>query len=288
MAILGAHMSVAGGLEKAIDAAVSCQMDTVQIFTKNNNRWEGKALTDEQVTLWKQRWAAGGLRTPIAHASYLINLAAPENALWEKSIQAMVDELQRADRLGLAAVVVHPGAFTTSTEAAGISRVVEGVGRVLQQYSEGTVRLLLENTAGQGSCLGWSIEQLGQLFRCIAQPQRIGICFDTCHALAAGYDLTTASGFALMRDKICDLLPPEAICAMHVNDSKAALGKRVDRHEHIGLGCIGDQGFRLVLNDPLFRDLPMYLETPKGIDEASGEDWDQLNLARLRRLTETD
>lgn len=284
MPCFGAHMSVAGGLHKAILAAQELSMDTVQIFTKNNNQWAAKPLTDEQIQLWKETWAASGLVRPIAHASYLINLAAPDDGLWHKSIDALVVELQRGEQLGLTGLVTHPGAFTTSTPEAGLARIIEGVKLAFQATPFQTTRLLLENTAGQGSCLGWSMEQLATLVQGISNPQRVGICLDTCHAFAAGYDLTTQAGLSQLTKELREGFPADSLVAIHANDSKAVCGKRVDRHEHIGKGHIGDEGFRRLLNDPLLRDLPMYLETPKETDPESGELWDQINLRRLREL----
>lgn len=225
------------------------------------------------------------MRDAIAHASYLINLGSPDDELWQKSIAALVIEWNRADALGLSGLVVHPGAFTTSSEAAGMSRIADGVKTVLDQTGPLSCRLLLENTAGQGSCLGHTIAQLGWLLREIDSPDWLGICLDTCHAFAAGYELNQESGFRALRRELDSELPPGAIRALHLNDSKKPCGSRVDRHEHIGVGEIGDVGFQLVLGDELLSGLPGYLETEKGEDDA-GEDWDLVNLRRLRSLTQ--
>lgn len=282
--ILGSHVSAAGGLDHAVARAIDVGCDCLQVFTKNNNQWRAKALSKQEVRDWLQAFGASNLTHPIAHASYLINLASPKDDLFKKSIDALVVELERGNLLQLEGLVVHPGAFTESSEEAGLDRIVDAVCEVLGRVQAGTCRLLLENTAGQGSCLGYTFEQLAQMLDGIDGGQRVGICLDTCHAFAAGYALHTKKGFQAMRQEIDDLLPESSIRALHLNDSKKPLGSRVDRHEHIGQGEIGLEGFRLVLHDPVLGKLPGYLETEKGTDEASGEDWDVINLRVLRSL----
>lgn len=282
--LFGAHMSVAGGLETGVARGLEAGCNCLQIFTKNNNQWNCKPLTDQQVDAWRTAWADAKLSHPIAHASYLINLATPDELLWQKSIEALVVELQRAEQLGLEGLVVHPGAFTTSSESDGLQRIADALARMLDQAAPARCRLLLENTAGQGSCLGHAIGQLGWLIRQIHAPAAVGVCFDTCHAFAAGYELNTPAGFRAMMREIDAELPVGTITAVHLNDSKKPCGSRVDRHEHIGRGCIGEEGFRMVLADPLLGRLPGYLETPKGEDPESHQDWDRVNLAALRAL----
>lgn len=277
-------MSIAGGLHKAIEAAAKHGMNTTQIFTKNNNRWACKPLEEEQVALWASTLEEHAITAPIAHTSYLINLAAPSDELWQKSIDALAVEWQRADRLRLEGLVVHPGAYTTSTEQEGLQRIAEGVRRAMEAVDPEHCRLLLENTAGQGSCLGHSFAQLGWLLERIARPDLVGVCLDTCHAFAAGYELNHARGFRAMMRELRSELPRAAIRALHLNDSKKPCGSRVDRHEHIGRGEIGAEGFRLVMFDALLGKLPGYLETPKGEDPETGEDWDRVNLNCLREL----
>ena len=284
MPTLGAHVSVAGGLAKGAQRARDLGCSCVQIFTKNNNRWAAKPLTEEAIASWKAAVADAGLVAPIAHASYLINLASPDDQLFGKSVDALVIEMERANALALDGLVVHPGAFTKSSEPDGIARVIAAVSETLQRVPAGSCRLLLENTAGQGTCLGHSFGQLARMLEGIGWPDRLGICFDTCHAYAAGYELNRETEFAAMRREMDDLLPAGAVRALHLNDSKKPLGSRVDRHEHIGRGEIGPEGFRLVLADPVLGRLPGYLETEKGIDQATGEDWDKINLAALRRV----
>ena len=284
MSILGSHVSVAGGLDKGVQRAIDVGCDCIQIFTKNNNQWAAKPLSEKQVSDWKTALDESALQHPIAHASYLINLASPKEDLYQKSIDALVVELQRANLLGLEGLVVHPGAYTDSSEDEGIARIIGGVTETLSRVEPGSCRLLLENTAGQGSCLGHTIGQLAAMMEGIADDQRVGVCFDTCHAFAAGYDICTDTGFVDMRAEIDDRLPPDCIAALHLNDSKKPLGSRVDRHEHIGRGEIGLDAFRRVFADPVLGKLPGYLETEKGIDPESGEDWDVINLRVLREL----
>lgn len=277
-------MSIAGGLHNAAEAAGKAGCETVQIFTKNNNQWRCKPLDDAAVEAWLAAVQEHGLVAPIAHASYLINLATPDDALWQKSMDALTVEWERADRLQLDGLVVHPGAFTSSSETAGLERIRAGVLSILESFQPKHCRLLLENTAGQGSCLGHTIEQLGWLIGELNVPDYLGVCIDTCHAFAAGYEINDAKAFAQFKRLLGSELPRGCVRALHLNDSKKPCGSKVDRHEHIGEGCIGDEGFRLVLNDPTLGKIPGYLETPKGTDEVSGQDWDVVNLARLRGL----
>ncbi|RMF37553.1 MAG: deoxyribonuclease IV [Planctomycetota bacterium] len=276
-------MSIAGGLHKAVQRAAEAGCDVVQIFTKNNNQWNCKPLSEADVQAWQQALQEHRIGAPLAHASYLINLAAPDDALWRKSLDALVVEWQRCEQLRLEGLVVHPGAFTTSTAEEGLQRIAQAVKEAISQVKPKHSRLLLENTAGQGSSLGWQIEQLAWLLRTI-RSRHVGVCWDTCHALAAGYDFRTAAGLRGMVEALESHRVLEKIAAIHLNDSKKDVGSRVDRHEHIGLGCIGTDGFRRFLRHKAFKDLPMYLETPKGTDPESGEDWDCRNLRVLREL----
>ncbi len=279
----GAHMSIAGGLHLAVERARDAGCDVLQVFTKNNNQWNCKPLTDGDCTAFQDALRNLNIGAPIAHASYLINLGSPDKQLWNKSVEALVVEWQRCEQLQLEGLVVHPGAHTTATAEQGLASVARGVQRAIERVSPRHCRLLLENTAGQGSCLGWQIEHLGWLLGEIDSPH-VGVCWDTCHALAAGYDFRTAKGLKAMLAELeaAEVLP--VIAAIHVNDSKKDCGSRVDRHEHIGRGFIGEEGFRRFLRAAPLRSVPRYLETPKGTDEETGQDWDVLNLAVLRRL----
>lgn len=285
----GSHVSVAGGLDRGITRAVELGCDCLQIFTKNANAWKAAPLTDGVVSAWQTAYPKSGLRHPIAHASYLINLATPDAVLWEKSINALIVEWQRCETLQIEGLVLHPGAFTTSDEAAGLRRIVEALVRAAEIASPKYCRLMLENTAGQGTCLGHRIQQIGEIIEGATQesPQIAGslaVCIDTCHAFAAGYAIQTPGGFRDFVTEISDVLPVGAVRAIHLNDSKKPLGSRVDRHEHIGRGELGLDAFRLLLADPLLGPLPGYLETEKGIDPESQRDWDEVNLGVLRSL----
>ncbi|WP_372725819.1 deoxyribonuclease IV [Novipirellula sp.] len=282
--LFGSHVSVAGGLAKGVARAIDVGCDVIQVFTKNNNQWAAKPLVAADVDAWKTALAESGIRNPIAHASYLINLATPKDDLFQKSVDSLVMELERANELEIEGLVVHPGAFTTSNEADGIKRIIDAIVEILGRVQPGSCRLLLENTAGQGSCLGHQIHQLGAMIEGGGDSRRVGVCLDTCHAFAAGYEINTKKGFAAFRQELDDLLPAGSIAALHLNDSKKPLGSRVDRHEHIGRGEIGLDGFRHVLMDDKLGPVPGYLETEKGTDEETGEDWDRINLAVLRRL----
>ncbi len=289
MAILGAHMSVAGGLHKAITAAVRLRMDTVQIFTSSPSQWSAKPLDDTAIKAWHETWKPAGLQHPIAHASYLINLAATDE-LFKKSVDALVDQWQRCEALHLAGLVVHPGAFTNTTEADGIAKVADGVVEAIERVKPKHCRLLLENTAGQGTCLGHKVEQLSQMIKLVIKQNKpakkhLGVCIDTCHAFAAGYSIHEAAGLTSFCQQLSDLLPQDAVRALHLNDSKKPLGSRVDRHEHIGHGAIGSEPFQRILNDSPLAAIPGYLETEKGIDQATGQDWDEINLQVLRNMT---
>jgi deoxyribonuclease-4 len=285
----GSHVSVAGGLDRGVVRAVELGCDCIQVFTKNANAWKATPLTDKSIDAWKTAYRQSGLRHPIAHASYLINLAAPDSVLWEKSIDALVIEWQRCEALGIEGLVLHPGAFTTSDESTGVNRVVEAIVRVVDIVSPSFCRLMLENTAGQGTCLGHRIQQIGQIIdQSSAMSPRVApalaVCIDTCHAFAAGYAINTPTGFRDFTKEINEHLPLGAVRALHLNDSKKPLGSRVDRHQHIGHGLLGLDAFRLLLADSTLGPVPGYLETEKGIDPESGRDWDEINLEVLRAV----
>jgi deoxyribonuclease IV len=289
MPILGSHLSVAGGLHKAIESAVSLKMDTVQIFTSSPSQWAAKPLESAMVDAWRVAWKASGLVHPIAHASYLINLAGAED-LYRKSIDALVDQWTRCESLQLAGLVVHPGAFTKSTEEEGITKVADAIVEVMSRVGPKHCRLLLENTAGQGTCLGHRIDHLSRMIElATAQDKRVkkhmGVCIDTCHAFAAGYSIHESAGLKSFCDELNNELPKDAVRAVHLNDSKKPLGSRVDRHEHIGHGALGIAAFQRILHDSPLGLVPGYLETEKGIDEASGLEWDAINLQSLRNLS---
>lgn len=276
-------MSAAGGVHLAVERAAEAGCDVVQVFTKNNNQWNCKPLQESDCEAWQAALKQHHIAAPIAHTSYLINVGSGDQTLFDKSVAALAVEWQRCEQLQIGGLVMHPGAHTSSTVEEGMARVVKGVQRAIELVKPKHCRLLLENTAGQGTCLGWNIEQLAWFLERLPSKD-VGVCWDTCHALAAGYDFRTAKGLKAMIAELEKGQVLEAIAAIHINDSKKDCGSRVDRHEHIGQGFIGEDGFRRFLKSGAFKSLPMYLETEKGTDEASGLDFDVMNLATLRRL----
>ena len=284
MPLFGSHLSVAGGLHNAANRAGELGLRAVQIFTKNNHRWAGKDLTEAAIADWIAAVGAAGLEATCAHASYLINLATPDAALREKSVAALAVELERADRLGLAGVVVHPGSHVKSGEDAGLAAAAGAVADVLERVAGGTCGLWLENTAGQGTNLGAPLSHLGAILDAVPDElrSRIGVCFDTCHAFAAGYDLRDPGEYARCFDELDEAVGLDRLKCLHVNDSKRELGSRVDRHEHVGEGELGDAAFRLLVNDARLDGLPFILETPK--KDRDGVPWDTINADRLRSL----
>ena len=282
MAILGAHMSIAGGYYKAVEEAHRCGCDCVQLFTKNNNQWRAKPITDQDVEEFKTRLEDLKIGHPLSHSSYLINLASPNDELWKKSIDAFVVELQRAEALGIPYVVLHPGSYVESDETAGIKRIVRALDQVHRRVKDFSSQCLLETTAGQGSNLGWRFEQLAAILQGVREPERLGVCLDTCHVFAAGYALDTEKSYKATMREFNRLVGVKQIRAFHLNDSRRELGSRVDRHEGIGKGEMGLDSFRYLLADRRFRKIPMYLETPKGME--NGKPLDVINLQVLRKM----
>ncbi|MGQ0636466.1 MAG: deoxyribonuclease IV [Planctomycetaceae bacterium] len=279
---LGAHMSIAGGYHKAVEAAAALTMDCVQLFTKNNNQWRAKPISPAEVDAFRAALAQTGVGLPCAHDSYLINLASPDEALWRKSLEAFVVELERAEALGLIGVVMHPGSFVTSSEKAGLARVVEALDEAHRATPGLRTRTLIETTAGQGTNLGHRFEHLATILQRVEAPERLGVCVDTCHIFAAGYPLATPDEYAATMAELDRVIGLARVCAFHLNDSVKERGSRVDRHAKIGAGRLGLEPFRHLLNDPRFAAIPMYLETPKGEEE--GESLDAINLRTLRSL----
>jgi deoxyribonuclease-4 len=282
MAILGAHTSIAGGYHRAVERGRQIGCDCVQLFTKNNNQWRAKPITRQEAERFQAALRETGITHPIAHDCYLINLASPDRTLWRRSVRAMAVELRRADRLGIPYVVAHPGAYTTGNEADGLRWIVRALDEIHEATEDVAARCLLENTAGQGTSIGWRFEQLAAILEGVAETDRLGVCFDTCHAFAAGYALDTPERYAAPMRNFDRTIGLGHIKAFHLNDSKRPLGSRVDRHEHVGRGQMGREPFRLLLADRRFRAIPMYLETPKG--EENGTSLDEINLATLREL----
>jgi deoxyribonuclease-4 len=275
-------MSVAGGLHNALLVAQTHGCPVVQLFTKNSNQWQARDLTDDEVQTFHRTRRRASIHTAIAHDSYLINMASPDEALYQRSIDAFVIELQRAERLGLKYVVSHPGAHMGSGEEAGLRRVAAALDEVHRRCPGFRVRTLLETTAGQGTTLGHRFEHLARILKLVAAPQRLGVCFDTCHVYAAGYGLAPRAEYEATMKAFARTVGMRQLKVFHVNDSLKPLGSRVDRHAHIGQGCLGLEPFRLLVNDGRFRNCPMILETPK--EEVDGQEMDAVNLATLRKL----
>ncbi|MDE2926690.1 MAG: deoxyribonuclease IV [Acidobacteriota bacterium] len=279
-ALLGAHMSIAGGIPKSLDRAMDAGCNVLQIFVKNNNQWRGRALHDPEVQEFRQRWAESPIRQVVAHDSYLINLASPKPDLWERSIAAFLDEMKRCERLGLSHLVTHPGAHVGAGEAWGIDRIAAALVRILERTASYQVKIALETTAGQGTTLGHRFQHLRDIMAGCGSPERIVVCMDTCHVFAAGYEIRTEEGYAGVMGQFDQVVGLEKLEVLHFNDSKRSFGSRVDRHEHIGKGEIGKAAFGWFLNDPRLVQVPKLLETPK---ENEGEA-DRRNLKVLRSL----
>ncbi len=281
-------MSVAGGLPRAVERAVIHRCQALQIFAKNASQWRGRPVPREEIREFRARVKAAGIGPVVSHASYLINLASSVPALRQQSLEAMGDELDRAEALGLLGVVLHPGCYTIGSEAEGLTLVAEGLLDLLRARRRGRTMVLLEHTAGQGTALGATFEQLASMIARMNGHRRVGVCLDTCHLLASGYDLCSPEGYASTFQQFGRLVGFERLKAFHLNDSKKPLGSRVDRHEHIGQGFLGLEPFRRILNDRRFRGLPMLLETPKAEGKAKGaievDTLDEQNLQTLRGL----
>ncbi len=277
--LAGAHVSIAGGMHRAFERGAQLQCRAIQIFLKNSNQWKARLLTEEDQVLFQEARKNSAIRAVMAHDSYLINLASPDRALYRKSIDAFIQEMKRANLLGVPLLILHPGAHMGAGVKAGIARVVKALRHALEEV-EPPVAIVLENTAGQGSCLGHRFEHLAVMLEGI-NSDRAGVCLDTCHLFAAGYDIRTEEAYAETFREFDRLIGIKRIWAFHVNDSRKELGSRVDRHFHIGQGCIGLDAFRFLVNDRHFSAIPKILETPKG----PGIDQDLMNLATLRGLT---
>ncbi len=282
MPLFGAHMSIAGGCYHAINAAQEHEFETVQLFTKNNNQWNAKELSADDIKLFRDALKRSKLKFPTAHDSYLINLASPEPVLYQRSLEAFVVEVQRAETLGLAYLVMHPGTPTDGDDEIGLKRIVAALDIVHGRCPGAKVKVLLETTAGQGKSLGWRFEHLASILDQVMEPKRLGVCLDTCHVFAAGYPLAPQADYERTVSEFDRLIGLSRLKVFHLNDSKKPLGCRVDRHEHIGQGQLGLEPFRLLVNDPRFQKTPMIMETPK--EGPNNEDMDVINLHTLRSL----
>lgn len=286
---LGAHMSIAGGLPRAVDRAHASRCEALQIFTKSAGQWKARHLPPDEIALFRRRVGETGIGPVVAHNSYLINLAAASPALRTQSIAALGEELDRAEALGLDGLVMHPGSYTTGTEEGGLRLIADGLSALLDERPDGRTRVLLEHTAGQGTNLGHRFEHLAAIIDRVGGSRRIGVCLDTCHLLTAGYDICSEEGYHDTFRQFDRSVGLDRLQVFHLNDSKKPCGSRVDRHEHIGRGCLGLDPFRRLLHDPRFAALPMLLETPKletpeSRRKSDVDPWDARNLRTLRRL----
>ncbi len=278
--LLGAHMSIAGGIPKAVERAVNAGCTVLQIFVKNASQWQGRVPSTEEVQAFREACRDAGLTAVVGHDSYLINLASPDDALWERSIEALIDEIGRATALGLDDLVVHPGAHAGSGEEQGLERIVRAIDRIHDRVGPDSTRIALETTAGQGTSIGHRFEHLRDILGGVREPDRLGVCFDSCHVFAAGYDFRTPETWERTLQEFDCVVGLDRLRVLHLNDSRRELGSRVDRHQHIGEGEIGSRGFCLIMNERRLGGRPKILETPKGDD---GEE-DRRNLATLRGM----
>jgi deoxyribonuclease-4 len=286
---IGAHMSVAGGVSKAVDRAVLHGCEALQIFTKNANQWRHAPLDPGEVRRFRRRIDETGIAPVVSHGSYLINLATTVPALREQSMEAFIDELDRAAALGLLGVVIHPGTCTAGTEDDGLRLIAEAIRASFKARPRQRTMVLLEHTAGQGRTLGYRFEHLAAILDHLDGSKRVGVCLDTCHLVASGYDIVDEAGYTETFEAFDRLVGIGRVKVFHGNDSKRPCGSRVDRHEHIGEGCLGLEPFRRILTDARFAGLPMLIETEKssGAEKRGAivaDPLDMKNLSTLRRL----
>ncbi|MBW1660275.1 MAG: deoxyribonuclease IV [Deltaproteobacteria bacterium] len=280
---IGAHMSIAGGVSRALDRGEELGLDTIQIFTKNANQWTGRPISDEEQDRFKRRKEETGIDPVIAHDSYLINLASPDREMFQRSLDAFEDELLRCHCLEVPWLVMHPGAHLKTGEARAIVQIGKAIKVALLEQNETEVGVLLETTAGQGTQIGYRFEHLRDIMREIDLPERVGVCLDTCHIFAAGYDIRSREAYERTMDEFDKIVGLEFLQVIHVNDSKRELGSHVDRHEHIGRGQIGEEAFSFFLNDARLWDLPFILETPKTAPDTQVP-MDTVNVELLRKM----
>ncbi len=278
----GAHMSAAGGCHKAVIAAHEAGFRSVQLFTKNNNRWDASPLSPQQIEAFRTAVEESGVADLVSHTSYLINLASPDESLWNRSIEAMVVEVERCAALGIPDLVVHPGAHLGSGEIEGCERAARALDEVVRRTSNSEVIIDLETTAGQGSSVGHRFEHLQAILSLVGEPGRFGVCVDTCHIFAAGYSLDTPERYDETMKGLDGTVGIDRVRVWHLNDSCRDCGSRVDRHAGIGAGKMGQEPFRHLVNDRRLAKRPMILETPKGMED--GEDLDARNLRILQSL----
>jgi len=283
--LLGSHLSISGGLHKALIAAQEYGFQALAMFLRNQVQWRTKALDDSAVEEFRRTREATDIRVIVAHASYLINLAG-KSEVRDKSIPAMIEDFTRCQRLGVEYLVFHPGSHPDVET--GEKLIIDALNEIAAAVAPGPdtrsqARVLLETTAGQGNCIGYRFEHLATILDGLENPERFGVCLDTCHIFAAGYDIRTAETYADTMQAFDDIIGLDKLLAIHLNDSKRDFGTRVDRHEHIGEGFLGREAFVNVVNDPSLADIPAILETPKGSDE-KGRDWDTINAETIAAM----
>lgn len=292
MPYFGVHESISGGHAHAVLAAGESGFDCVQLFSKNSSQWKTPPLEEQACKQFQQALQTHNIRFPLVHDSYLINLASAKEDLRQKSMTAFADELERTAALGITSIVMHPGSPTgdesANAENNGLQRIAEAFDTIFEQTktSAPSVTVLLETTAGQGTNLGWKFEHLAQIIERSSNPDRLGVCVDTCHITAAGYSLDSPKAYDATFEQFDKIIGLDRLKAFHLNDSVKGIGSRVDRHAHIGRGTLGLEPFRFLVNDPRFAELPMYIETPKGTTESDNEiiNWDVVNLRILKSL----
>lgn len=274
----GSHMSIAGGIERSVERGLAAGCEAIQIFVKSNNQWRARPFREGEPEAFREAFADSSLEEVVAHNCYLVNMASPDEELWDKSRDATRIELERCEALGVESLVLHPGSHKGRGVAVGIARLAEALDTL--EGIAPSVRILLETTAGQGDYLGWRFEELRDILGSVADPARLRVCLDTCHVHAAGWDLCSDEGYEDLMGEIGEKIGLDSVTVLHVNDSKTPRGSRVDRHAHIGRGEIGLEGFRRLVNDPRWEGRSLLLETPKGPDLAE----DRENLRILREL----
>lgn len=279
--LLGAHFSIAKGLHNALYTAKDYGCTAIQIFTKNANAWKERTVSSDEINRFKKAQAETGIREIASHTSYLINLATPEKEKHAMACSALKQELIRSSMLGIPYVVLHPGSHMGCGQKKGVLQIAESINAIFSDTPESDVRLLLETTAGQGSSVGHTFEQLSSIIDKVENKKRIGVCLDTCHIFAAGYNISTKSSYRKTINMFDSTTGIKHLYFIHLNDTKKIMGSRVDRHEHIGQGFIGIKAFGYIMNDKRFKDIPKIIETPK---ENDGKDWDKINLGTLLAL----
>jgi deoxyribonuclease-4 len=280
---LGAHMSIAGGMHRALERGRSIGCNAVQLFVHGTNQWKMRSLAGAEIERFRRERELFAPNFILAHASYLVNLASPDRTILSRSLECFLDEMNRARSLGIPYLVVHPGSHRGTGATAGVKRVAASLDEVLSASGASGPDILLETTAGQGDSLGCSFDQLARIIAATRANDSLGVCFDTCHVFAAGYDLRTKRAYERTVRSFDDAIGLGRLKAFHLNDSRRELGSRVDRHEQIGAGALGLGAFSLLVNDERFFDRPLVLETPKGPDDSN----DIRNLALLRWLRRT-